>query len=146
MTKMEKYNKCNDYFTELSKILQGYDILYSCNRDLSKYLIPVGTESDLTYESKPQYSFRISDHWNWYANVQKCAKPWYIQCLSKDMPWAKKRLKQGYASKPIAGISVMFYGPDNLYHCIFGELFDRKTKSWSWIETPIEEVLKMIPA
>ena len=146
MTKSERYTKCSEYFNKLADAINNYTVIGSINQDFSKYLIPNGTEQQLSYESKPMYSFRISDHWNWYANLNKCSKAWYIQCLTRDMPWAKKRLKEGYASKPINGVSVMFYGSDGLYHCVFGEVFDRTTKTWNWIETPIEEVLKMIPA
>lgn len=144
MYNIQQYYKCYDYFNNLVKALSNYTVLDSNNEDISKYLIPKGTEHLVSYTSKPCYSFRISDHWNWYANTEKCEKSWYIQCFSRDLPWAKKRLRPGYASKPINGMSVMIFGPDNVYHCIYGEIYDRRTKTWGWIETPIEEVLKMV--
>ena len=145
MYNRKDYYKCYDYFSELVKALKDdYVVVNSCNEDITKYLIPKGTEALVTYKSKPILSFRISDHWNWYANTLKCKDSWYIQCFSKDMPWAKKRLKPGYASKPIMGMSVMLFDTDGTYHCVYGEVFDRKTKTWYWRETPIDKVLNMV--
>jgi hypothetical protein len=33
-------------------------------------------------------------------------------------------------------------GHDGKYHHMFGEKFDRKTKSWSWVETDLSDVVR----
>ena len=143
----EKINEmkvsCTEFFNQLSDILnEKYEIVESCNADFSKYLVPKGTADQITYHSKPDKSFRISDHWNWYANTNKCTNPNYIQCLSVDLPWANKRPEEGKASRPIKGVQVSVIGEDGKYHVIFGEKYGRKTRMWSWVSTSPEDVAK----
>lgn len=138
---------CKTFFDELSDILKDtYEVAGSCNQDISQYLIPKGTISDLTYYSKPKKSFRISDHWNWYANLKKCSNPHYVQCLSVDLPRANKRFKwNGYrATTPIHGNQVCILGGDNKYHAVYGEVYDRKTRTWSWLETDPADIAEMV--
>ena len=64
---------CENFFSELTRILDGkYEVVGSCNQDISRYLIPAGTKEQITYYGKPELSFRISDHWSWDSNVKKC--------------------------------------------------------------------------
>jgi len=137
MTKKEKLSKCNEYFKELSeKISETYSVVESCNKseyDITAYLVPNGTENEITYHSKPAFSFRISDHWNWYSNLKKNPNPHYIQCYSVDLPRAKKREDPTKASVPIQAAQVGYFDKDNKYHAVFGEIFDRTTKTWSWL-------------
>ena len=141
MTIEEKNDKCKIFFDELCNMLgEGYELLGSCNKDISAYLCPVGTTEKVTYKSKPELSFRISDHWNWYSNTKKCSDPKYIQCFSKDLPWVRKRLAEGKASKPIMASCVCLFR-DGIYHVVYGECFNRKTKTWSWIENSPEKVI-----
>lgn len=145
MTFAEKKLACNQFFNELASALcDSYEIIASCNADFSRYLVPIGTVSQITYYGKPKKSFRVSDHWNWYANTQKCENPNYIQCLSVDMPWAKKRPSEGKASKPITGIQVSLVGDDGKYHVIFGERYDRKKREWTWVESSLSSVLDIL--
>lgn len=140
MTLTEKKEKCTQFFNELVLKLNNYEVVESCNHDFSRYLVPVGTADQISYESKPDKSFRISDHWNWYANLKKCPNPHYIQCYSVDLPWAKKRLAEGKASNPVFGVQVAMIGDDGKYHVVYGEKFNRKTKTWEWIETSVDSV------
>lgn len=143
--KAYKMYLCTEFFNKLTDALKdSYEIVASCNKDITKYLIPKGTISDLSYISKPDASFRFSDHWNWYSNLEKCPKESYIQCLCSDLPRAKNRVAPGKASKPIYAISVCFIGKDGKYHHVFGEKFNRKTKEWSWVEKEVDDVLKEI--
>lgn len=143
MTIDEKKNACTKFFDLLSELLkEEYEVVASCNADFSRYLVPKGTADQISYSGKPDKSFRISDHWNWFANLNKCENPNYIQCLSVDMPFAKRRPEEGKASKPILGTQVAVVGEDGKYHAVFGEKFDRKTKTWSWISTNAEDVAK----
>ena len=145
ITKEEKIMKCEEFFSSLSAILNGtHEVIRSCNQDLSQYLIPKGTIQDLSYYSKPAKSFRISDHWNWYSSLKKCSKPNYIQCLSVDIPRADKRSDYGRATKPKYGIQVSVIGGDGKYHAVYGEVYDRKTKTWSWLETEPADIAEMI--
>ena len=142
MNKEEKISKCTAFFEELALKLAGsYEVVGSCNNDISSYLIPEGTISDLSYYGKPAASFRFSDHWNWFSSIRKCSDPTYVQCRSVDMPWCRKREEEGKPTKPIYGIQVAFYGSDGLYHHVFGEKFDRKTKTWDWVEQSVDDVM-----
>ena len=141
MTIMEKNDRCKSFFDALVSILgERYERLNSCNQDMSAYLCPTGTSGEVTYHSKPEESFRISDHWNWYANTNKCSDPRYIQCYCVDLPWARRRLEPNKATRPIMASSVCVFR-NGRYHAIYGERFDRKTKTWSWIETSPEKAL-----
>lgn len=138
----EKIVYCSSFFNCLSeKLNESYSIYGSCNNDCSKYLVPNGAESEVTYYGKPELSFRVSDHWNWYSNIIKCNIPNYIQCFSPDFPWVRKRKAEGKASVPVLSASVCIY-LDGAYHVIYGEKFDRKTKKWSWIESTPDEIIE----
>lgn len=141
MTIIEKQNKCKSFFETLVGMLgDRYERLSSCNKDISEYLCPVGTSGEVTYNGKPEESFRISDHWNWYANTNKCSNPKYIQCYCVDLPWAHRRSAENKAGRPIMASCVCVFRNDK-YHVIYGEKFNRKTKQWGWIESSPEEVL-----
>lgn len=150
MTIDEKREKCCEFFKKLTDALSDtHVILKSCNsnpQDISKYLIPIGTENQVSYFGKPVGSFRISDHWNWYANVNKNPNEKYVQCLSVDMPWAKKRKAPGKPSYPVTGIQVALVDTDKKYHAVYGEKYDKKTKKWDWLETDVNTVVDMVKA
>lgn len=140
--RIAQQEKCVAFFKELTAALSDSHVRFgSCNNDCSAYLIPIGTESQVTYHSKPNNSFRVSDHWNWYANVKKCPKEHYIQCYTRDMPWTKPRIEPGKPSKPIYGSAVAYFNKDGLYEVVYGEKFDRKTRTWCWVENSIEDVI-----
>ncbi len=131
----ERKGKCINYFNNLAESLKKtHVVVNSCNNDMSAYLVPIGTEDQITYSSKPKNSYRISDHWNWYSNVNKCPNESYIQCYNVDLPFARPRLAPGKASKPRFAISVAYFGNDGKYHHVYGEKFNRKTKEWTWEE------------
>ena len=141
----QKKEACKKIFDALAEELrETYEVVGSCNQDISEYLIPAGTISDLSYYGKPGKSFRFSDHWNWYSSLKKCVDPDYIQCLSLDLPKPKQRLEEGKASKPIFGIQVALIGDDGNYHVVYGEKFDRQTRRWSWVKNDIKDILAMI--
>ena len=130
----KKKELCVNYFDRLCKKLEGTHVLVaSCNNDCSMYLVPKGSESQITYSSKPINSYRFSDHWNWYANVKKCPDENYIQCLNIDLPRAKPRNAEGKASKPVFGICVAYFDADSKYHHVYGEKFNRSTREWCFV-------------
>lgn len=132
----EKRAMCTEFFNDLCNELKDtHTLVKSCNKDYSAYLVPKGTEDQISYSSKPVGSYRISDHWNWYANIKKCPDENYVQCLNVDMPRAKSRPEEGKPSKPIFGICVAFFGADHKYHHVFGEKFDRRIKRWVFCES-----------
>ncbi|MBP5594167.1 MAG: hypothetical protein J6Y02_02205 [Pseudobutyrivibrio sp.] len=141
----DKFLACKNFFAKLSKLLEKtYTTVGSCNQDSSVYLVPAGTESEITYYSKPSRSFRISDHWNWYSNINKCSNPNYIQCLSVDVPYPRKREIPGKATKPRVAFQVAMIGNDGKYHAVYGEVFNRNTKTWSWLENTPERILEIM--
>jgi len=139
--KREKIEACIKFYEELSEKLFGkYTTLASCNNDISSYLCIKGTESEVTYYSKPELSFRISDHWNWYANLKRCDKDYYIQCYSPYLPYPKQREEPGKAGKPVHAISVMIF-KNNKYYPVYGEIWKRNGKHWSWVENSVDDVI-----
>ena len=147
MTITEKLALCYRFFYDLGEILMGdYEFVGSCNRDCSEYLIPNGTLEEITYCSKPALSFRISDHWNWYSNIRKNPNPAYIQCWSVDIPSPNPRPEPGKPSKPKVGIQVSVIGGDGKYHVVYGERYDKKRKTWGWLDTNPADIAEMILA
>lgn len=141
---LDKINKCRRFLFELEKTLDGkYELVRSCNQDISCYLIPIGTESEISYYGKPDKSFRFSDHWSWYSNHKKCKVDDYVQCYSYDAPKPNKRKGPGMASEPVNAIQVAAIGIDGQYHCVFGEKYDKKSKKWTWIENEAQDIAKM---
>lgn len=142
----EKRELCKSFVRELESILKDeYELLPSCNKDESLYLIPKGTSDQVTYYGKPNRSIRYSDHWNWYANTNKCSVYNYIQCLSVDIPWTRRRTDDK-ATKPRFGVQVAMIMDDGKYHCVYGDKFDRKTKTWNWVDASADEVVAMLTA
>lgn len=138
-----KMIKCGYFFGRLAKELgDSYEVIGSCNKDASAYLIPKGTESQISYYGKPALSFRVSDHWNWYSSTKKCKDETYIQCYSIDLPHPRKRPAKGKASKPIVAAQVAMIGPDGNYHHIYGDKFNGL--EWRWVETDIDDIIAKI--
>lgn len=133
MNRSEAMELCRKYFEDLAeKLKDTHVVVGSCNKDSSVYLVPKGTEDQITYYGKPEDSYRISDHWNWFSSLKKCTKEHYMQCFNVGMPWSRRRPEPGKASTPIFGIQVAYYGKDHKYHAVYGYVFDRKTKKWRW--------------
>ncbi len=144
MNEQKKYEKCRVFYENLSNKLEGeYESVASCNQDLSAYLCPIGTADEITYHGKPEMSFRISDHWNWYSNTKKCSDPNYIQCYCNMLPYPKPRLAPGKASKPIQATCVALF-MNGKYHVVYGEYFHKKSKTWKWMNNTVDEVLSQI--
>lgn len=133
MAAKEKMDLCWKFFNELAELLKDdYVVVKSCNKDNSAYLVPKGTENDISYYGKPYMSFRISDHWSWYANLKKCSDPDMIQCESVDLPKARQRLQPGMASRPIYACQVAVYLDDGKYYAVYGEDYAAKRKPDRW--------------
>ncbi len=134
MSKDEMMDACVVYFMELAeKLKDTHEIVASCNQDRTMYLIPKGSIDQLSYYEKPVDSYRVSDHWNWYASTFKCSDSKLVQCYNVDLPWAKKRFAEGKATKPIYACQVAYFGDDKRYHHVFGEKYSRKEKGWDWV-------------
>lgn len=116
---------------ELARMGMVYVSVPSCNKDESVYLVPAGTENQITYYGKPEKSFRLSDHWNWFTSIKNCANPHYVQCFSRDIRRARRRMKDGCPTKPIYAISVAIYVGGE-YKVIYGHYYDRKRHWWVW--------------
>lgn len=141
----DKMVECRQFIESLYDILQDeYVLMPSCNKDLSAYLVPKGTESEVSYYGKPIKSFRISDHWNWFSSLVRCSDPDLVQCRNIDIPRGRKREKPGMPTRGIVGAQVAYYGTDGYYHCVFGEKFNRRAKTWNWIDASPIQVAKMV--
>ena len=144
----QNFIRCRKFFDEVAKLLSDeYQVVGSCNKDLSAYLVPNGTKNEITYQSKPACSLRVSDHWNWYSNLKKCPQEDYVQCHSVDLPEPQKRISPGKASAPIKATQVCLIYPDGKYHCVFGRFYDRNMKKWKWMTADphlVESVAKRL--
>lgn len=133
---------CLNFWENLiAELGEAYSPMASCNKDISAYLVPNGTEGEVTYQSKPENSFRISDYWNWYANTKKCPDPNYVQCCNKSLPYPHSRPAEGLPSKPIKAICVACFHNGH-YQTIYGEYYDQKTRKWGWREIAASEFVK----
>lgn len=146
----EYKNKCEEFFNKLADILKehGYVIVASPNNKHTRQLVVKGEEKLLTYYGKPFFSIRFSNAWNWYTNPDKCHDTRIIQCLNHDIPWSRKRTEDGKGSKPWFAWQVAYFGTDRRYHCVYGDKFDRETKTWNFVEAdPVEvanDILRML--
>ena len=140
-TSREKLEMCNAFFNGLVNILADrYEVLPSCNKDNSRYLVPKGTADQVSYYGKPVMSFRVSDHWNWYSNLDKCQWPTYIQCNSDDVMKAKLRENETHGTNARRAYQVAVQMSDGRYHHVFGEKWDRSKRIYNWVETNPETV------
>lgn len=150
----ERRQICDEYFAKLCEELSkyGYELLGPQMKDprswyhWSRCLVPEGTADQVTYHSKPAYSFRIAEEWSWYANTKRCSDPDYIQCESVFALQPRPRKGEGLPSVPIHAVQVCMARPDGRYYCVCGEVYDKRTRTWSWIERPIESVIDDVKA
>lgn len=134
----QKYGDCHDYLLHLRDLLNDkYELVLA---GLDVYLVPKGTANQITYYGKPEGSFRLSDHWNWYYNDEKCPDPDVVQCLNVDVPPAFIRYPEDglKTTKPRFAIQVAKY-EHGKYHCLHGEFFDKKSQMWCWAATDVVE-------
>lgn len=83
---LDCYDEAKEFFMKLvEEKSETHELVGSCNKDCSMYLIPKGTIAQVSYEGKPADSYRLSDHWHWYANLKKAPME-TIQCAVKGMP------------------------------------------------------------
>ena len=92
----EKQAMCTEFFNDLCNELKDtHTLVKSCNKDYSAYLVPKGTEDQISYSSKPVGSYRISDHWNWYANIKKTLTKTMCSALTSTCPEQNQDRKKG---------------------------------------------------
>ena len=144
----KQFDICLEFFHKTAALVSDiYEELPSKSKHWpSICLVPKGTASQVTYYGKPVNSLRVAMNWNWRAGLDKCSIPKYIQCVTKDLPFVKARPKDHpeRSSPPIFGNMVALFDTDNKYHCIFGEKYDRSSKTWSWVENTPERVAYML--
>lgn len=127
--------RCQKFFNDLAVLLKGkYVIVNSCNKDVSKYLVPIGTENEVTYYGKPLFSFRISDHWNWYSSKSKCENLSFVQCMNVDVQYPRVRDPKDPEKGTQAqhAVQVGFYGPDKKYHHVYGDRWNPQKHRYEW--------------
>ena len=138
----EQLRKCNAFFLRVANELKDtHRIIGSSAQWGSACLVPIGREDEVSYYGKPVNSLRVACNWNWRAALKRCKEEKLIQCNTPDLPWCKKREAPGMASKPIWGNMVGYFDEDKKYHCVYGEKFDRETKTWSWYEEDFDALV-----
>ena len=131
----DDFKRCRNFFDQLATLLKDrFTVVASCNKDLSAYLVPKGTEDQITYYGKPAFSFRVSDHWNWYSNKSKCEDLSIVQCMSVDVEYPQRRDPRNpdKATQPKHAIQVAFYGPDKKYHHVYGDKWNPQRHRYEW--------------
>ena len=145
----DQLDKCIQFFHEVAGMLTDiYEVIPGKSEKHKSFcLVPKGTANQVTYYGKPVNSLRVAMNWNWYAGLDRCINPKYIQCVTPDLPYVKQRPKEHpeWSSPPVYGNMVALFDMDNKYHCIFGEKYNREDKTWSWVtdNTP-EQVADML--
>lgn len=132
----EKGRLCKEHFEKVAEILTADGLFEVVDSPYSndRYLIPAGTANQITFYGKPVGSLRLSDHWNWYASIDQCNKPWYLQCYNFDVPRAKKRTVYGASTEPRFAWQCAIHCADGKYRAAYGDIFDRHTKEWIWLD------------
>lgn len=143
---MERIKICLKFYEQLQSLLgDDYESIGSCNQDVSMYLVPKGTTDQISYYGKPEKSFRVSDHWNWYSSFKKCKDLNYVQCETTDIPGPRERPAEEAASKPRTAAQVAYFR-DGKYHRIFGEKYNTETGEWEWLTPKLSDVInEMVP-
>ena len=146
MTTEEKKNYCKKFFEELAeKLSETHVVVRSCNNDESAYLVPKGTEDQISYYGKPENSFRISDHWNWYSNIKKNENVDYIQCYNADLGVkAKRRNGPGLASNPFWAWCVCVF-KNGKYHTMVGEYYNKYNDEQVFVQCDDDFLKHWIP-
>jgi hypothetical protein len=141
----EEFQRCKSFFDELAfHLKRNYISVHSCNKDNSYYLVEIGTENQISYYGKPDKSFRVSDHWNWYSSVKRCTKLDEVQCWSIDIesPIARNFDGPNKSTRPRKICQVAYYTKeDGKYHVIYGNMWNPKTRRYKWIEADPKKVI-----
>lgn len=145
----QQLNNCVVFFNRVAALVDDiYEVVPGKGKQWQSYcLVPKGTRSQINYYGKPVDSLRVAMNWNWRASLYKCSVPNHIQCVTQDLPFVKARPKDhpDLASPPVYGNMVALFDKDHKYHCLYGEKYDRVTKTWGWVDdkTP-EDVANML--
>ena len=144
----EQLNTCMSFFNAVAEMLKDtHVVVHSKSKKWpSMCLVKKGQEHQVTYYGKPVNSLRVAPNWNWRAGLDRCSNEKYIQCVTPDLPFARKRTKDHpeWSTAPIFGNMVGYFDTDNKYHCVFGEKYDFENKKWIWEENIPSAVAKMI--
>ena len=146
----DKYALCEEFFYELSQRLYPFyetiGVPKTCYQKYgSKYLIPFGSDYQLTRFLIPMLSFRMSDHWNWRPNEKKYndeIENTAIQRYCVDMPPVRFRKNLEKSTKPQMGILIAICDSEGIYHCVYGDKYLPKTHSWCWVDSTPKNVIK----
>ncbi len=137
-TKEETEKICADFWEKLSNYLREKGYLETKSKAKSRYLVPSGTENEITWMGKPEFSFRYSNHWNFYTDLKNNPNPNAIQCLNPDIAPAYSRKSPEKGSRPVKGIAVAFYFNGH-YRTICGQKYDLITDTWSILDNEFSE-------
>ena len=144
----QQLDRCIKFFNEVAEELKDTHVIVpsKSKKWQSMCLVRKGEEKQVNYYGKPVNSLRVAPNWNWRAGIDRCSNANYIQCVTPDLPFAKKRSPEHpeWSTMPIFGNMVGYFDTDNKYHCVFGEKYDFDFKSWMWVENIPSLVAKKI--
>lgn len=144
----KQLDTCTMFFDAVAELLKETHVVVPSKSKKwpSACLVKKGEEHLVTYYGKPVNSLRVGPNWNWRAGLDRCSNAAYIQCVTPDLPFARKRSKENpeWSTAPIFGNMVGYFDTDNKYHCIFGEMYDFENKQWTWVENIPSLVAELI--
>lgn len=144
----QQLDDCIDFFNLVAEELKDtHAVVHSKSRKWkSMCLVQKGQENQVTYYGKPVNSLRVAPNWNWRAGLDRCSNPNYIQCVTPDLPFARRRSEENpeWSTMPIFANMVGYFDTDNKYHCIFGEKFDFDKNTWVWVDNDAKTVADRI--
>lgn len=144
----QQMDNCMRFFNDVADILKETHVVVPSKSKKwpSMCLVKKGEEHLVSYYGKPVNSLRVGPNWNWRAGLDRCSNANYIQCVTPDLPFAKKRSKEHpeWSTQPIFGNMVGYFDTDNKYHCVFGEQYDFEEGKWIWMENIPMVVAKKI--
>ena len=144
----KQLDTCTMFFNAVAELLKDTHVVVPSKSKKwpSACLVKKGEEHLVTYYGKPVNSLRVGPNWNWRAGLDRCSNANYIQCVTPDLPFAKKRSKENpeWSTQPIFGNMVGYFDTDNKYHCLFGEMYDFNDKKWVWVENIPSLVAELI--
>ena len=146
----QQFEKCVEFFNQVAKELEDTHVVIvgKSKKWPNMFLVEKGQERQVNYYGKPVNSLRVATNWNWRAGLDRCSNRNYIQCVTPDLPFARRRPEEHpeWSSLPILGNMVGYFDTDNKYHCVYGEKYNREDKSWMWVENMPKRVALMIQA
>lgn len=143
----ERFAKCDAFFKALADAL-GDKYIHVSNMnpgigdEFEEFLVPVDYMEIPINKPNCTHYFRLADTWNWYDPTDICPDEDFVQARCTCLPSARPRTAPGEASKPVRACVVAYWGDDNRFHPVYGEV--RSKGGWFFKDRTPEEVISYL--